>query len=1022
VVRRLQDLLAEGDALLDHDPDSQGVLSRQRQSNGSIISTQLLHKRRKLQIIPADTLEQCQLDCEHNLPCNGVTVSSTGECRLHLPGRPTNVSRFYFGPCAAKRSVIHVIDGVLLDGSDIDYQCYTYRYTTTTTTTTSSLTNSVVVEGQVTLQVSDPAVIVDNPSTWPALAKGIADAISGVESSMVTITGVSLARRLEGSGRLLTSSGGLVIDYSITAPDSVGLDANTITSAAADMQSTFQAALSESNIDVVVTAAVEVSEPVVIFFTTSTSSSIRCSNVELLTSDGFSKLGDDEWWYQPGAVLFWILIAVQVTVTISIGERYSAQKQLRGWRDEYLLTSSVAFSDKTRKDVKTALLIDGEKPTPSEPPVFTLPGMSNTLACQCKLLAVAWQQGVHHEDLGVILKGAVNKRVIDESKARRAWSNQDVGKVIYDPAKLAVAAAVKDLASETKKLLEDPKDKKKKWREEGFLHRTWVLFRAGHSWLSLGRFSFTVPPPFRALMLHMRMHGSLFCNAILLSIAGASSKDGGDACNPVEFWENLGSNIVIAIVSGILSLVPLALIGMPAFRQFIYRDPWNETAKLNFLQKQRVQHRILWFVGLSYVFFCSLFVSVFLANAGDGSSADWLTAGFTNLIMSVIINPLIWALILAAFNESQPKQVRRQVLEMELNLAHLLKDSEEERKAAVDPLPVVDAADGDDGKSAGKSAAGADVPQAPPTVRPVEKPKITGIRAVDKHLVRPKSKEKPTVPVELRPAKVDPPPVPTDRPPPLVPPKPGHCPSFLDSEENTPAGGVPNYVRFAPSKDGVPPPLPGLPPDQPPPLPIDTGRRDMSPMVISRSAGMWGVRGQRWVQLQDRRYSATSLARGSMAGPDSPGLEAPPNAADFREIQSPTRLPSGPFSPSSTRLQSAPASPIKLFGEQLSPTRLVPGEQFSPTRLVPGEQLSPTRLVPGEQQSPTRLVVLGEQTPTRSPSRRTPAIASIPEGAIPEVAAIPGGVPETVVEGDNEDDSRPNSSASVYRVQPHVLE
>jgi len=200
------------------------------------------HAGRKLQTITADTLQQCQVDCENNVPCNGITVSSLGECRLHSPSRPTDVSRFYYGPCAAKRADILSTDGVLVDGSAVDYQCWTYRYipvvanTGTTTTVAPGQTtlepdvfvntSVVVISGGVAIDMGDNAAFIqlfqDNPTEVSVTLQSSIGASAGVDPSYVIIISVLSARRLEEDAdqhqRRLTAAG-VDVQYEIRVPE-----------------------------------------------------------------------------------------------------------------------------------------------------------------------------------------------------------------------------------------------------------------------------------------------------------------------------------------------------------------------------------------------------------------------------------------------------------------------------------------------------------------------------------------------------------------------------------------------------------------------------------------------------------------------------------------------------------------------------------------------------------------------------------------------------------------------------------
>jgi len=549
---------------------------------------------------------------------------------------------------------------------------------------------------------------------------------------------------------------------------------------------------------------------------------ITCANADLLTPEALKRIGDDEWWHQPSAILFWALIAAELILMFYIGYRSTIQRAVRGWSDEFLLTQSKAFDKQSEAEATSALkkskTLDTVIP---KKPLYTPSGFGNFITARVARMAVAAQEGVNAQDLGAILKGGIRIKKLEASGAKGAWQPETERRGSLDSSQ---SRASRGSRTETMKhipLLKEVGTGAGKeldhFLDMGFIQRSKVLFLAGNAWISLGRFSFTVPPTFRALLLAMRVHGSLFCSAFFYSATGAPSKDADSACSPVGFWENVGRNIVISWFSIMISSVPFFLLLAAASRGFVYRESWDQASREKYLAKLHFQGRVLWSMGVFYVAFCTLFVTSFLANVGEGSTVDWLTAATTDLIMSIILDPLIKALLLAGLMSLvvslQPQQVRREISEIENTFKMLVDEdqpvdkhlpaAEEEVVPLPDPAPL-------------RSAAVADEPL--------------------RHAPRPVSSHLPGMP-DMRPSTTD-----TD---------------YTQEDEL----GVPNFVRAAVLPYGQPPNLPPLPPLSA----SGTLPRKRAPaMLATPPANFWAM-----------RSPAGANPQGLVAPEDDSGDEAP---------------------------------------------------------------------------------------------------------------------------------------------------
>jgi len=425
---------------------------------------------------------------------------------------------------------------------------------------------------------------------------------------------------------------------------------------------------------------------------------IACSNAELLTSKGLSKLGKGDWWHQPGAVLFWVLIVVEVVGMFYISHRSKDLRHKLGWEDSHLLTASTAFDDKSGKEAKKALQDNASMArrgsdasrvselAADKPSVFTSDGVAQRLTSLVTRLAVASQQNVHQQDLAAILKGGVNHGLLKEAKTRTsAWGASEQRGSLTNQSQLQRQATgmsnvqlVRDVGKKTRSTIAD-------FFKAGFWHRVWIVFNAGNAWISLGNFSFTVPPTTRALLLALRVNSSLFASAFFFGATGASSNEDDDLCSPSNFWENVGRNIVIAMFSIIVGLVPFFIMSYFAYRTFVYKESWDMDTKRRYIRNMKTNAEMLWIFGVLYGTFCAFFVMVFLANVGKGSTLDWITTASTDLMMSIVLEPLVKAialvLLLDIFMAWKHEVVQKQLAVLELSYEQLLDDEDRSDRA-----------------------------------------------------------------------------------------------------------------------------------------------------------------------------------------------------------------------------------------------------------------------------------------------------------------------------------------------------
>jgi len=103
-----------------------------------------------------------------------------------------------------------------------------------------------LITGRLALEASDSRALVDayasDSAVEEALAQGIADALDGIDASMVDIIDVAAGRRLQASPRLL-SAGIVIVEYKLAIPANGAVDLNSTMNSLLGSQDPMQASI-----------------------------------------------------------------------------------------------------------------------------------------------------------------------------------------------------------------------------------------------------------------------------------------------------------------------------------------------------------------------------------------------------------------------------------------------------------------------------------------------------------------------------------------------------------------------------------------------------------------------------------------------------------------------------------------------------------------------------------------------------------------------------------------------------------
>lgn len=120
-----------------------------------------------------------------------------------------------------------------------------------------------------------------------------------------------------------------------------------------------------------------------------------------------------------------------------------------------------------------------------------------------------------------------------------------------------------------------------------------------------------------------------------------------------HFGVKIGRFIVIALGSLFVAGGPVIILESLQTKGLTWIDgppgsePWQKQ-----LKKWRIQERIFWVFGTSYLAFATFFILTFLANIGDEDVNDWFTAGWMTLLQDLIVVPVAMSLVIPGVTRS----------------------------------------------------------------------------------------------------------------------------------------------------------------------------------------------------------------------------------------------------------------------------------------------------------------------------------------------------------------------------------
>lgn len=336
---------------------------------------------------------------------------------------------------------------------------------------------------------------------------------------------------------------------------------------------------------------------------------ITCSNAQILTSEGISKLTEGDWYWGPAAFVLYATLVSQ-WVILAMAVRFHQQAVLIGnWSAELY---SLAFPQDS-VSIGAQLLHA----------FHDIHAISRRFVSRVASMSIAYQTRTLVADVNSALNGApLNDLEIDNLQ-----SHPFVQTPLYQ--------LVNEQAIISFQHFRDKCD---------YFDQAWILFVANHPFSKVFFHSCSLSFYFRAHMFTSKMILSQAVSALFFSASGgAPDIESPDECSPGTFLEKALRSIIIGVISNLLVAFPLLLLLTMHKRKFSKKD-----------RKHNIR-RIWLCVDLSlasfmhcYDAFAVFFLLCFLANTKWNVQLQFVIAYGTSLTVGYVLKPAALAVLMVA--------------------------------------------------------------------------------------------------------------------------------------------------------------------------------------------------------------------------------------------------------------------------------------------------------------------------------------------------------------------------------------
>jgi hypothetical protein len=376
---------------------------------------------------------------------------------------------------------------------------------------------------------------------------------------------------------------------------------------------------------------------------------IVCSNVGVVTWEGFMRLRDGDWWRQPAALFLWCLLAgagvMQVVAWIC------DQRTLKSgrWLNDRFLLCGEPTKMSWRKKMTTAAFQKGLIETLDKG--FDIKVVEGTSQPSIKQRAGNISENSVAPSRSGQIRGALNSRarqfaigivrhsVLAELAFRTRTASDDLKRQIVATSSRQIESIRSKLDVETPRVF------------DGFFRRMHLcrlplsLFVAAHPFTVILSFSIFIAKSMQSILIASHLLGAAALSALFFSSTGdALSIASPAACATGDnFWRSAA----VGMCSGLLTTIPMIFAVAAMKRQFVLRPCWDDTSKRRQLRRWRRKDHVMWTLCFLYSCLCTLFVATFLANVRPDDAQKWLDSLLAILLDDFLFLPLLAAIMYA---------------------------------------------------------------------------------------------------------------------------------------------------------------------------------------------------------------------------------------------------------------------------------------------------------------------------------------------------------------------------------------
>jgi hypothetical protein len=370
---------------------------------------------------------------------------------------------------------------------------------------------------------------------------------------------------------------------------------------------------------------------------------IVCSNVGVISLEGFTRLGVGDWWRHPAALFLWSLLVGAVCLhVIAWFFDHRALKSCQ-WHHERFLVCGTSKKRPLRKMFTGAAIQAGVLETLDKG--FNTKLMEGQFAGRIK-------QGRTENGNNVVTRGR-SERIISTVTSR----THQLAVGIVRHSVLAVLAhrtriATDDLKHQAGATLNQTIEPIRRKMDVEFdqlfqrMHlykQPFALFVAAHPFTGIVSFSIFTSKFMKSTLIASHLLGAAALSALFFSATG----DVLSIATPAECGteDNIWRSAAIGVISGLITSIPMVFVAAAMKRHFVLRECWDEAAKRRQLRRWRRKHRCILMILTLYNGCCTVFLATFLANIRPDDAQKWLESLGGVLMEDFLLQPMVVAII-----------------------------------------------------------------------------------------------------------------------------------------------------------------------------------------------------------------------------------------------------------------------------------------------------------------------------------------------------------------------------------------